>query len=136
MTSRLHECGRFHHVGVAVDDLDAATAAYAESCGATVDGETFDDPLQQVRIRFLSLGGARIELLAPMSDKSHLSRILNRGIGVYHICYEVPNLDQTLADMQSGGAKIIAPAKPAVAFGGRRVAFTMQRGLMIELLEA
>lgn len=126
---------RLHHLGVVVDDVDAAAAAYVQAFGAIDEGTTFEDPLQLARIRFLRLGDSRVELLAPLRDDSHLKRLAGRGIGLYHACYEVGDVAGELERMRGGGAMIVSPPKPAVAFGGRPVAFVICRGLLIELLQ-
>lgn len=126
----------FHHAGVAVANLDDSLDHYVNVLGAVADAQEFVDPLQQVRIRFVTLAGARLELLQPLGPDSHLQGIVRRGIGLYHLCFEVPDMDGELARLRSEGYMLISPPKPAVAFGGRRVAFVMYQGLMIELLEA
>ena len=128
--------GRFDHVGIAVANLEHAVETYVRSLGAVAETETFSDENQQVRLRFLNLGGMRIELLQPDSERSPLNNILKRGIGIYHVCHEVDDLDAELERLKAEGVKVISPPKPAVAFGNRRVAFTMCQGLMVELLEA
>ena len=128
--------GRFDHVGIAVANLEHAVETYVRSLGAVAETETFSDENQQVRLRFLNLGGMRIELLQPDSERSPLNNILKRGIGIYHVCHEVDDLDAELERLKAEGVKVISPPKPAVAFGNRRVAFTMCQGLMLELLEA
>ena len=128
--------GRFDHVGIAVANLELAVETYVRSLGAVAEAATFLDEKQQVRLRFLNLGGMRIELLQPDSERSPLNNILKRGIGIYHVCHEVDDLDAELERLKAEGVKVISPPKPAVAFGNRRVAFTMCQGLMVELLEA
>ena len=128
--------GRLDHVGIAVANLEHAVETYVRSLGAVAETETFSDENQQVRLRFLNLGGMRIELLQPDSERSPLNNILKRGIGIYHVCHEVDDLDAELERLKAEGVKVISPPKPAVAFGNRRVAFTMCQGLMVELLEA
>lgn len=128
--------GRLDHVGIAVANLELAVETYVRSLGAVAEDETFSDDNQEVRLRFLNLGGMRIELLQPDSERSPLHTILKRGIGIYHVCHEVDDLDAELERLKAEGVKVISPPKPAVAFGNRRVAFTMCQGLMVELLEA
>ncbi len=128
--------GRFDHVGIAVANLELAVESYVRSLGAVAEAETFSDEKQQVRLRFLNLGGMRIELLQPDSERSPLNNILKRGIGIYHVCHEVDDLDAELERLKAEGVKVVSPPKPAIAFGNRRVAFTMCQGFMVELLEA
>ena len=128
--------GRFQHIGVAVKDIDRAAAALAALFSARSESETVHDRNQAVRVKFMRLGDLRVELLEPAESPSPLDSILERGIGLYHVCYEVDDLDGELSRLRAGGVKVVSPPKPAVALGDRRVAFVMYQGLMIELLEA
>jgi len=127
---------RFHHVGVAVRDADEAMRLFGQGYGAVPDSTKVFDENQQVGLSFIQLGGLRVELLEPLSEQSPLHGLLKRGIGLYHVCYEVVDLDAELERLKAEGVKVVSPPKPAVAFGNRRVAFTMCQGLMVELLEA
>ncbi len=128
--------GTFHHVGLAVREIGSAREFYERSLGATIESEVYHDPAQGVRIQFILVGGLRIELLAPAADPSPLDGILKRGVGLYHAGYETATFDQTLQRLTRSGMTLVSPAKPAVAFDGRRVAFVMGQGLMVELIEA
>lgn len=121
---------------MAVADLEKAAQFYQSAYGATAEPGEFEDPLQQVRIRFMLVGGLRIELLQPLTADASLNGLLRRGIALYHTCHEVSNIEAALDHLRSLGVMIVSPPKPAVAFCGRRVAFTMHQGMMIELLES
>ncbi len=126
----------FHHVGIAVQEIGKAAEALTTLFSAAAESGTIDDPLQGVGVKFMTLGGLRIELVEPAAAPSPLDSILKRGIGLYHVCYEVADLDQELGRLKTAGIRIVAPPKPAAAFDGRRIAFVMCEGLMVELLEA
>lgn len=128
--------GSFHHVGVAVRSIRDAVASYSQTLGARVESETIHDPEQGVRICFVKLGDLRIELLEPAAEPSPVDGVLKRGVAIYHVCYEVDNLDDALSRVSEHGHPIVSPPKPAAAFGGRRVAFFTCRGLLIELVES
>ncbi len=127
--------GAFHHVGLAVPDIDSSRAFFERTLGANVESEVFHDPLQGVRIQFIQAGGLRIELLAPAAAPCPLDGILKRGVGLYHAGYETVEFDEKVRSIGASGMSLVSPPKPAVAFGGRRVAFFMGRGLIIELIE-
>ncbi|MFM9997144.1 MAG: HAD-IIIC family phosphatase [Phycisphaerales bacterium] len=131
---------RFDHMGVAVADLEASVGVYERLFGYRVLSGPFDDPAQQARVVFLGSGRPGdfvIELIAPLSPSSHVARVVAKGAGAYHVCYEVPDIEKTLAEMRGGGCMIVANPVPAVAYQGRRIAwlFTPAKQL-IELVEA
>jgi methylmalonyl-CoA/ethylmalonyl-CoA epimerase len=78
-----------------------------------------------------------LELVAPSGEQSPVSSYLARGIGAYHICYEVPDLPRYLERARQNRCVLLGEPVPAVAFGGRRIAwlYTPTKHL-IELLEA
>ncbi|MBX3395368.1 MAG: VOC family protein [Phycisphaerae bacterium] len=136
MNAIVEHLGPFHHVGVAVADIEQAARFYEAAYGAKAEPDEFEDPLQQVKIRFMLVGGLRIELLQPLTAEASLNGLLRRGIALYHTCHEVTDMEAALDHLRSSGVMIVSPPKPAIAFGGRRVAFTMYQGMMIELLES
>ncbi|HKQ46827.1 MAG TPA: VOC family protein [Phycisphaerae bacterium] len=127
--------GRFHHVGMAVQNTGQAMGLLRALLGAEPEGPRYEDSNQGVFVQFLRAADLRIELLEPAGSPGPLDSILRRGIALYHICYEVDDLDERLLGLVNGGANLLSAPKPAVAFGGRRVAFVMVQGLMIELVE-
>ena len=71
-------------------------------------------------------GDAQIELVQPNADDSPVTRFLReKGGGFHHICYEVADLEERMAEMKSRGAMIAKRPKPAVAFQGRRIAWML-----------
>ncbi len=130
------QLGRFRHVGVAVRDVDAAAERFAALLGAVPDAEAVHDAEQGVRLRLIRLGDLQIELLEPAAEPSPLDSVIKHGLGIYHVCYEVDDLDAELSRLQASGVRTVSPPKPAAAFGGCRVAFVVCQGLMIELLES
>ena len=48
---------KFHHVGVAVRDMQGAIPIYADLFGYELISGPFDDPIQNVSVCFLSRGG-------------------------------------------------------------------------------
>jgi methylmalonyl-CoA/ethylmalonyl-CoA epimerase len=125
------------HVGVVVGSLAESCAYYERNFGLRPIGGRIVDPLQDVELQFLADdGGARLELIRPLSADSPSARALKHGGGLNHICYRVPDLDASVAALIASDAKLVRPPLPAVAFAGRRVAFlyTRQREL-VEFVE-
>ncbi|MGY1703691.1 VOC family protein [Geodermatophilus sp. SYSU D00697] len=125
----------FHHVGLACRDLAAEADAHA-LLGYLPEGPVFEDPHQRVRGSFQVLGPFRVELLEPLDEQSPLTGWLERGVRMYHVCYETDDLDDALARLRGAGHRVVSPPAPAVAFGGRPVAFVMLRSRsLVELLQ-
>jgi methylmalonyl-CoA/ethylmalonyl-CoA epimerase len=130
---------RFHHVGYAVREIDAYLKDFLVPLFAPVGvTEPVSDPIQQVRVCFAEMpGGTVIELVEPTSESSPLCSIVgsSRG-GVYHLCYEVDDLDAEIERFRRKGCLPLRKPVPAAAFNGRRIVFllTPQRDL-IELVE-
>lgn len=129
----------FHHLGVAVKSIAKAIPIYQDLFGYELFSGPFDDPIQRVSVCFLrrqAAGEIIVELIAPLGENSPIDRILTKGGGAYHVCYEVDNLDETLATLKSKKCIIVSGPVPAVAFKNRRIAwlFTPTQQL-VELLE-
>ncbi len=127
---------RFHHIGIACHDIEATKQFYTAQ-GYTA-GETFDDPLQNVRICFLDKPGMpSLELLAPIDDKSPIVRTLETsGVTPYHICYEVANIAETVEELRSQHFMQVSKPLPACAINGRSVCFLYSKTVgLIELVE-
>ena len=127
---------RFHHVGVACRDLDAETRRFAV-LGYARETADFVDPVQGVAGRFLTGGGPRLELLAPLTTDGALTPWLKAGVKLYHLAYEASDMEEGIAQLRAEGAKMVVQPVPAVAFGGRLIAFLMTPNLLLtELIAA
>jgi len=135
MASPLH----LHHVGFVVADIATAMPGFVRSLAAEWDGRIIEDPLQKVKVAFLSTRpqDGQIELVEPVGPDSPVLRFLQeKGGGLHHACYEVADLEKELNDFRSRGAVIAKRPKPAVAFDGRRIAWVVTaEKLLVELLE-
>ena len=99
--------GGIHHVGIAVDDLEAAIARWAALFGATVEHrERVDD--QGVEAASLRVGDSRIELLAALGEETPVGRFLaKRGPGVHHVAFETADVGAELARLKADGVELV-----------------------------
>lgn len=105
--------GNLNHIAIVVADLDKAIAVYRDALGAKVSVPV-DLPEHGVRVVFIELINAKIELLLPIGMDSPIAKFLERNPdgGMHHICYEVEDLidakkkciSQGLRVLGSGGA--------------------------------
>ena len=128
-----------HHLGFVVSSISAAAPDFALSMSAHWDGEIIHDPVQRVRVSFFSPADPRnpvFELVEPAGETSPVNAFVNKGGGLHHVCYEIDNLGSGLREARDVGLGIVSNPVPAVAFGGRRIAWIVsKRRLLIELLE-
>src|SRR5919202_3506709 len=111
-----------HHLGVAVADLDEAVSTYERVFGARLEHrETVPD--QGVEAASLRVGEGRVELLASLGDETPVGKFLaNRGPGMHHVAYEVPDVRSALASLAAEGAELIDET-PRRGLFGLEVAF-------------
>lgn len=131
---------KLHHVGFVVASIQDCADTFSASLGAAWDGKIHFDPIQKVRVTFFQSGNpgeASIELVEPGGPQSPVTRFLEKGGGLHHLCYEVKDLEAHLAFCKAMGTIIIRQPVPAVAFGGRRIAWGVtKRKLLLEFLES
>jgi methylmalonyl-CoA/ethylmalonyl-CoA epimerase len=110
------------HVGVAVEDLEAALTLYTESLGLPlVHRETVSD--QGVEAALLDVGDSHVELLSPLGPETGVAKFLaRRGPGLHHVAYRVDDVEQVLAELSRAGMRLI-DERPRTGIRGSRVAF-------------
>jgi len=110
------------HVGVAVDDLDAAIALYRDALGMPlVHRETVNE--QGVEAALLDVGDGHMELLAPLGPDTPVGKFLARqGPGLHHVAYRVPDVAAALETLSDAGMRLI-DEEPRGGIRGSRVAF-------------
>lgn len=93
---------RFHHVGVAVRDLDEALRTHLEIFGHRLCAGPVDVPHEAVRVCFVEARpGVLVELVQGLDDGSPVAGLLAKtGGGPYHICYEVGDLDAAIRELR------------------------------------
>lgn len=126
----------FHHLGLACRSIEVELKAWTQ-LGYRLEGAIFEDPIQKIRGIFVAGGGPRLELLEPSGDGSPVAGFIARGVKLYHQAFMASHFDEALADFAKIGGKVVAGPSPAVAFGGRRIAFVMAPGMnLIEIIDA
>jgi methylmalonyl-CoA/ethylmalonyl-CoA epimerase len=106
-----------HHVGIAVDDLDAAIARWTALFGATLEHRERVDE-QGVEAASLRVGDGRIELLASLGPETPVGKFLaKRGPGVHHVAFETANVGAELARLKVDGVELIDETPRRGMFG-------------------
>lgn len=129
--------GKIHHVALIVRSIDEAGRFWRDSLGLPLDA-VMDIPGDGVRIAFLTIGESKVELVEPTDETTGVARFLgSKGEGFHHVCFEVPNLAETLLRLEIDGLELIDSAPRRGAEGP--VAFIHPRschGVLVELIEA
>jgi methylmalonyl-CoA epimerase len=133
----VRDIGKVHHVALIVRSIDAALALWRDMLHLEVE-TVMDIPSDRVRIAFLAVGESKVELVEPTDDTTGVARFLeSKGEGFHHVCFEVPNLAETLLRLEISGLELIDTSPRRGAEGP--VAFIHPRschGVLVELIEA
>jgi methylmalonyl-CoA epimerase len=129
--------GRIDHIGVAVEDIDAAVELYTGAFGMREQHrETVED--QGVEAVLLEVGDGHVELIRPLSPDTGVGKfIAKNGPGLHHVAYATDDIDSTLGAVRDAGLKLI-DEKPRTGIRNSRVAFLHPRstgGVLTELVE-
>jgi methylmalonyl-CoA epimerase len=129
--------GKVHHVALIVGSIEKALGLWRDQLGLELE-TVMDIGTDRVRIAFLTVGESKIELVEPTDDTTGVARFLaSKGEGFHHVCFEVPNLAETLLRLEIDGLELIDTAPRRGAEGP--VAFIHPRsghGVLVELIEA
>jgi methylmalonyl-CoA/ethylmalonyl-CoA epimerase len=129
--------GRIDHIGVAVEDLDAAIELYRGPFDMPEQHrETVEE--QGVEAVLLDVGEGHVELLRPLSGDTPVGKFLSkRGPGLHHVAYQADDIEATLDSLREAGVALI-DERPRIGIQGKRVAFLHPRstgGVLTELVE-
>ncbi len=129
--------GRIDHIGVAVEDVDAAIALYRDSFEMELaHRETVES--QGVEAVLLDVGDGHVELLAPLGPDTPVGKYMAKnGPGLHHVAYAVDDIDAALEKIATAGVQLI-DSEPRVGIRDSRVAFLHPRstgGVLTEIVE-
>jgi len=113
---------RIDHIGVAVEDLDAAIKLYERNFEMElVHRETVES--QGVEAVLLDVGDGHVELLAPLGPDTPVGKfIAKKGPGLHHVAYAVEDIEAELERLRENGTRLIDEA-PRTGIRQSRVAF-------------
>lgn len=125
------------HIGIAVSSIERRLGAYA-ALGLEVEGRE-EVASEKVRVAFLPLGDARIELLEPTGPDSPIAGfIAKRGEGIHHLCVRVDDIRSAMAELKANGLELLSD-EPRPGAHGTLVCFVHPRssgGVLLELSQA
>jgi methylmalonyl-CoA/ethylmalonyl-CoA epimerase len=128
---------KIDHIAIVVPDIDAALAFWRDALGLELSHRE-EVPEQESLIAFLPAGESEVELVEPTTATSGIARyVARRGPGMHHICFEVDDIEATLARLKEQGVQLINE-EPTIGANGKRVAFIHPKsagGVLVELYE-
>jgi methylmalonyl-CoA epimerase len=128
---------RFSHIGIVVKNLDEALPLYTNVLALQVlPGSRIDFPELGFRSAIIPVGDLFIELMEGSNPNTELgSFIEKRGEGVYHLCFEVDDIDAEIESLTARGADVIEiPPSASVPAKRAFVRRRYMRGVLIELV--
>jgi methylmalonyl-CoA/ethylmalonyl-CoA epimerase len=128
------------HVSLVVPSLEAAAKRLKDVYGLDVGAAKVNDE-QGVRLAYVELPNARIELMEPSRPDSPVSKFLERNPagGIHHFCLEVDDVPATAAGLSKKGARVLGEGKEQRNVHGERIAFVHPKdflGALVELEES
>jgi len=125
------------HVAIAVRDLEAAIAWYADVFGALVVHREIveSDGVEEALVR---VADSYVQLLTPTRDDSPVAKFLEKkGEGLHHVAYRVANCADALEKVKASGSHVI-DSHPRPGSRNTTVAFVHPQasfGTLIELVQ-
>ena len=128
---------RVDHIGVAVEDLDAAIALYEESLQMElVHREVVEQ--QGVEAVLLDVGENHVELLRPLSPDTPVGKFLaKKGPGLQQLAYRVEDIDETSDSLRAKGLNVLFEA-PRHGTANSRTQFVHPKstgGVLVEFVQ-
>jgi methylmalonyl-CoA/ethylmalonyl-CoA epimerase len=127
---------RIAHLGIAVPSIEAALPLYRDVLGLAFEGVE-EVHSYRVKVAFLRIGEARLELLEPTGEGMIAAFLASHGPGLHHVAYEVKDLEAAIRACEARGVTMIDRA-PRPGAHGARVAFVDPRsadGVVTELCQ-
>ena len=125
------------HLGLAVHDLEAATALYTTLLG-TAPYKKEHVASEAVDTVFFRVGGSKIELLAGTSPESAITRFLaKKPEGIHHVAFEVNNIRAEMARLKEAGF-VLLNDEPKRGADNKLVCFVHPKsaaGVLVELCQ-
>jgi methylmalonyl-CoA/ethylmalonyl-CoA epimerase len=126
---------RIEHVAIAVDDLDASKSMLSDIFGLDVE---LEETIGSTKLSMHPVGQTYIELLEAMGEDSPVADWINeRGQSLFHLCFEVEDIDEALRELKEKNVALIDET-PRSGHGGSKIAFldpSATGNILIELAE-
>lgn len=128
---------RIEHIAIALKNMDAVKDVFANKLGIAMEYEEHL-PAHATTLAMFPVGETYLELLQPDKADSDTGKwIAERGEGLFHICLEVEDIDESMRELRGKGIRF-QTQEPLIGHGNCRIVFmdpATTGGLVIELAE-
>jgi methylmalonyl-CoA/ethylmalonyl-CoA epimerase len=126
------------HVSIVVPNLQTAARELEKKYGLKI-GEIRVNEQQGVRMAYVDLGNAKIELMEPSRPDSPVAKFLERNPrgGIHHFSLQVNSIQASIVELEHKGARVIGDGMQKNVHG-ERIAFVHPQdflGALVELEE-
>jgi methylmalonyl-CoA/ethylmalonyl-CoA epimerase len=128
---------RVEHVAIAVNDMAASMKMLEDTLGIEME---YEEQIGATRLAMYPVGETYLELLssdASAQDSRVTEWIEKNGQSLFHLCFEVDDIDNALDELKAKGVKLLDET-PRTGHGGSRIAFINPEStgnILIELAE-
>ena len=124
------------HVSIAVPSLEGAAKRLKEVYGLQTGAVKLNER-QGVRLAYVELPNARIELMEPARPDSPISKFLekNPAGGIHHFCLNVDDVAATSRVVTGKGVRVLGDGSPQHNVHGERIAFVHPKDVLGALVE-
>ena len=126
---------RVEHIAIAVNSLKQSMDLLQNTFGIPLE---YEEQIGATRLAMLPVGETYIELLESNAPESGVNQwIAEKGEGLFHICFEVEDIDSALIELKQKGVKLLNDV-PRIGHSGARIASldpTCTGNMLIELAE-
>ncbi|HEX5327448.1 MAG TPA: VOC family protein [Acetobacteraceae bacterium] len=126
---------RVEHIAIAVESLRDSIGMLRDTFGIPLQ---YEEQIGSTRLAMLPVGETYIELLQGDGPDNGVRKwITEKGSGLFHICFEVEDIDGALTELKAKGVKL-RDETPRIGHGGAKIAFidpASTGNVLIELAE-
>jgi methylmalonyl-CoA/ethylmalonyl-CoA epimerase len=127
------------HVSIVVPSLEEAAKRLKEVYGLDV-GRMMVNEEQGVRLAYVTLPNARIELMEPARPDSPIAKFLQKNPvgGIHHFCVNVDDVTAARTGLAGKGVRVLGEGRESRNVHGERIAFVHPKdflGALVELEE-
>lgn len=130
---------KLSHIGILVKDIEQSIKNHETLFGYKQLGPIIDDSIQKVRVVLMGTSDedpVKIELISPLTEDSPITNLLEKRQSLYHLCYEVQDIEEAMKKARKNGVVIISKPVEAPLFDNHKICFLFTKDhYVIELVE-